>query len=66
MNVIVIFSVRRYVESLGDSSAQLLDLLSAQGDEIEPTRAQNSSRQALYPEVGLARASRERSGLIWL
>ena len=42
MNVMVIFSAWRYVESLGDSSTQRLDLLSAQGDEIEPTRAQNS------------------------
>ncbi|KAF9654049.1 RNB-domain-containing protein [Thelephora ganbajun] len=43
-------SVREYVESLGDHSAQLLDLLSAEGDEIEPTRVQSSSKQALYPE----------------
>ena len=42
------------MEGLGDSSTQLLDLLSAQGDEIEPSRAKNSSRQALYPEVSLA------------
>ena len=66
MNTMIICSVRRWVESLGDSSAQLLDLLSAQGDEIEPTRGQNSSRQALYPEVGLPQASCERLGLIWL
>jgi len=50
-------SVRRYVESLGDKAAQLLDLLSAEGDEIEPTRAQSSSKQALYPEVTLTQAS---------
>ena len=45
------------MESLGDSSAQLLDLLSADGDEIEPTRVQSSSKQALYPEVVLSRVS---------
>lgn len=39
------------MESLGDNSSQLLDLLSAQGDEIDPTRAQSTSKQALYPEV---------------
>jgi hypothetical protein len=43
------------VESLGDKAVQLLDLLSAEDDEIEPTPAQTSSRQALYPEVALAR-----------
>lgn len=43
--------MRKYVESLGDNASQLLDLLSAEGDEIEPTRAQSTSRQALYPEV---------------
>lgn len=52
------------MESLGDKSAQLLDLLSAEGDEIEPTRAQSSSKQALYPEVILTQASHERSTLI--
>lgn len=50
------------MESLGDNSAQLLDLLSAEGDEVEPTRAQSSSKQALYPEVALIQASYE--GLI--
>lgn len=39
------------MESLGDNSGRLLDLLSVEGDEIEPTRVQSSSRQALYPEV---------------
>lgn len=43
--------MRKYVESLGDKSSQLLDLLSVEGDEIEPTRAQSASKQALYPEV---------------
>jgi len=52
------------VESLGDNSAQLLDLLSAEGDEIEPTRVQSSSRQALYPEVALTQASYGQSNLI--
>jgi len=47
------------VESLGDNSAQLLDLLSAEGGEIEPTRVQSSLKQALYPEVALTQASRE-------
>jgi len=47
------------VESLGDKSAQLLDLLSAEGDEIEPTRVQSSSKQALYPEVTITQASYE-------
>jgi hypothetical protein len=41
------------VESLGDSSSQLTDLLSAEGDEIEPTSAQNLAKQALYQEVAL-------------
>jgi len=53
---VLTLSVRRYVESLGDSSAQLLDLLSAEGGEIEPTRAQSSLKQALYPEVDLTQA----------
>ena len=48
------------MESMGDKAAQLLDLLSAEGDEIEPTRAQSSSKQALYPEVAFAQASYER------
>lgn len=39
------------MESLGDNSSQLLDLLSAEGDEIEPTRVQSTLKQALYPEV---------------
>lgn len=44
--------VRKYVESLENDSAQLLDLLSAtSGDDIEPTRAQATSRQVLYPDV---------------
>ena len=47
------------MESLGDKSAQLLDLLSAEGDEIEPTRVQSSSKQALYPEVTITQASYE-------
>jgi hypothetical protein len=47
------------VENLGDKSAQLLDLLSAEGDEIEPTRAQSTSKQALYPEVTLTQTSYE-------
>lgn len=51
VNLILTLLVRKYVESLGDSSTQLLDLLSAEGDEIEPTRAQSTSRQTLYPEV---------------
>jgi len=60
----LVLSVRKYVESMGDKAAQLLDLLSAEGDEIEPTRAQSSSKQALYPEVALTQASYERSTLI--
>ena len=47
------------MESLGDNSPQLLDLLSAEGDMIEPTRAQSSSKQALYPEVALTQAPHE-------
>ena len=47
------------METLGDNSAQLFDLLSAEGDEIEPTRVQSSSKQALYPEVALLRSSCE-------
>lgn len=41
--------VRRYVEGVKDPS-QLLDLLAAGSDHIEPTRAAGS-RQALYPDV---------------
>ena len=51
------------MESLGDNSAQLLDLLSVEGEEIESTRAQGLSRQALYPEVAPPRASCERLNL---
>ena len=47
------------MESLGNNSSQLLDLLSAEGDEIEPTRAQSTSKQALYPEVALHWGPRE-------
>jgi len=40
------------------AAAQLLDLLSAEGDEIELTRAQpSSSKQALYPEVHSSQSS---------
>ena len=46
--------VCKYVEGLDSDTAQLLDLLSvAGGDDIEPTRAQTVSRQALYPDVSL-------------
>ncbi|KAH8092215.1 RNB-domain-containing protein [Cristinia sonorae] len=41
-------SVRRYIEGLKESN-QLLDLLSAMGEDIEPTRAA-APRHALYPE----------------
>ncbi len=44
------FPVRHYVEGTKNAS-QLLDLISAAGDQIEPTKAV-ASRQALYPEVG--------------
>ena len=52
------------MESLGDKSAQLLDLLSVEGDDIEPTRTQSLSKQALYPEVTFTQASYEWSTLI--
>lgn len=52
------------MESFGDKSGQLLDLLSAEGGDIEPTRAQSSSKQALYPEVALTQASSGLSALI--
>lgn len=47
--------VRRYVEGLKDSG-KLLDLLSAIGEDIEPTRAA-APRQALYPDVRAISAS---------
>ena len=47
---IMIFIVRKYVESMKDST-QLLDLLAAVGSEdLEPTRAA-AGRQVLYPDV---------------
>lgn len=45
-------AVRQYVEGMaGTDTAQLLDLLSATMDEIEPTRAAAAARHALYPDV---------------
>ncbi|KAJ7480098.1 hypothetical protein B0H11DRAFT_2158020 [Mycena galericulata] len=42
--------VRKYISSLPESvAAQLLDLLSAEDNDIEPTRAAGG-RQAMYPE----------------
>jgi exosome complex exonuclease DIS3/RRP44 len=43
-----IFIVRRYVEGMPES-AQLVDLLSAGSNSIEPTAA--AGRPPLYPEV---------------
>lgn len=55
--ILLIPSVRKYVEGLEKDSAQLLDLLSATGgDEIEPTRVQAASRQVLYPDVSFSSA----------
>ena len=52
---LLLSSVRRYVEGAKDSS-KLLDLLAAVGqDDIEPTRAK-TTRQALYPDVGVLHA----------
>lgn len=42
--------VRYYVEGTRNAT-QLLDLISASGDEVEPTKA-TAARQAMYPEVG--------------
>jgi hypothetical protein len=45
---IVALSVRKYVEGTKEPS-RILDLLAAEGEEIEPTRA--SGKQQHYPEV---------------
>lgn len=49
--LIYIYTVRKYVEGL-PSANELLDLISATGGDIEPTKAV-AARQALYPEVAI-------------